>query len=176
MEILIIGGLFVALMVYVSTKIKRSAAQAFEAEKIETDDFVIEKPDGFLHPLRDPPDYPFEAYSKTYGERSTRNIWRARTRLRISDGSNLKAHVQEIKKGEEKIESKKKLDDLPEGQVGVIVRSTKTDDEVDYKVLRKVIQNKPKNKIYELKTTIMEPYGEEFTEKACDFMRGFVVK
>jgi len=176
MEILIIGVLFVALMVFVSTKIKRSAAKAFEAETIETDEFSILKPEGFLHPLRDPPDFPFEAYSKTFGERSSRNIWRSRTRLRITDGSNLKKHVDEITKGSESIESKKKLDDLPEGQVGVIVRSTKSEDDFDYKILRKVIQSKTRNKIYELKTTILEPYGEEFTEKACEFMRGFVVK
>lgn len=176
MEILIIGGLFVALMVFVSTRIKRSAAKAYEPEMIENEEFTIEKPEGFLHPLRDPPDFPFEAYSKTYGERSTRNIWRARTRLRITDGSNLKKHVEEIKKGIEKIESKKTLDDLPPGQAGVIVRSTKTENEIDYKVLRKVVQSKTRNKIYELKTTIMEPYGEEFTDKACEFMRKFVVK
>ncbi|NNE97410.1 MAG: hypothetical protein HKN25_00170, partial [Pyrinomonadaceae bacterium] len=145
-------------------------------ETIETDEFLIIKPEGFLHPLRDEPDFPFEAYSKTYGERSTRNIWRARTRLRISEGSNLKKHVAEIKKGNETIDSKKELNDLPADQAGVILRSKKTEDEIDYKVLRKIVQSKTRNKVYELKTTILEPYGDEFTEKACEFMKGFVVK
>ena len=51
MEILIIGSLIVALMVYASTKIKRSAAQAFEEETIETDEFYLVKPEGFLNPI-----------------------------------------------------------------------------------------------------------------------------
>ena len=41
MEIFIVGVAVVALMVYVSTKIKRSAAAAFEREEIEEEDFSL---------------------------------------------------------------------------------------------------------------------------------------
>ncbi len=176
MEILIIGGVLVIIMVIVSTKIKKSAAAAFEPETIEMEDFSIEKPAGFLHPLRDEPDFPFEAYSKLYGDKFTRNIWRARARLRIFENENLKDFVSRIKSSNESVESTKQLNDLPENQKGVILRSAKTEDEVDYKILRKIISIDSDRKIYELKTTILEPFGEEYTDTACEMMRGFVVK
>ena len=176
MEIIILGVLLVALMVFVSTKIKKSAAEAFEAESIEKEDFSIEKPEGFLYPLRDKPEFPFEAYSKLYGERSTRNIWRARTRLRVSEGLNLTKLIKETKGNSEKITSEKNLKDLPNDQKGKIIRSEKNEDDVKYKILRKFIQSKGQNKTYELRTTILHPYSEEYTEKACEMMKSFVVK
>ena len=176
MEILILGGILVVIMVIVSTKIKKNAAAAFEQEFIEKEDFSIEKPAGFLYPLRDEPDFPFEAYSKLYGDKYTRNIWRARSRLRIFENTNIKDFVSKIKTGSESVESTKEFDDLPEGQKGVIVRSSKTEDEIDYKILRKIVATNSNQKIYELKTTILEPYGEEFTDKTCEMMRSFVVK
>ncbi len=164
------------IMVIVSTKIKKSAATAFEPELIEREEFRIRKPAGFLHPLRDPPDFPFEAYSKDYGEKETRNIWRARTRLRIFENVELKDFVKKIKRSDESVESTKELTDLPGAQKGVILRSKKTEDETDYKILRKIIATNPNKKIYELKTTILEPYGDEYTDLACEMMREFVVK
>mgnify|MGYP007097599700 CR=1 FL=1 len=55
MELLIPGLILVALMVWASTKIKRSAAQAYAAESIETEYFAIEKPDGLID-LAEPED------------------------------------------------------------------------------------------------------------------------
>ncbi len=176
MEILVIGVIIVGIMVIVSTKIKKSAATAFEPEIVEKEDFIIEKVSGFLYPMRDEPDFPFEAYSKLYGERSTRNIWRARIRLRISDGLNFQKLVKEIKSSNEKFMSQKNFDDVPDDQRGTIIRTEKTENEIDYKVLRKIVQSKKQSKTYELKTTILEPYGDEYTEKACEMMESFEVK
>jgi hypothetical protein len=177
MEILIIGGIVVVIMVIVSTTIKKHAAAAYQAETVEKETFRIEKPDGFLYPMRDEPDFPFEAYSKLYGERSTRNIWQARARLRIMEGLDLAKIVAEIKTGEgENFVSEKNCADLPAGQKGVIVRSEKTVDEIDYKVLRKIIESADRNQTYELRTTIMEPYGADYTDRACGMMKSFVVK
>ncbi len=64
MELLIPGLLLVAFMVWASTRIKKNAAAAFDSEAIETDEFIIEKPEGFLHNLNGDPKYIFEAYSK----------------------------------------------------------------------------------------------------------------
>lgn len=68
MELLIPGLILVALMVYASTRIKKSAAAAFDAETIETDEFAIHKPEGFLHNLNGDPKYIFEAYSKEFSK------------------------------------------------------------------------------------------------------------
>ncbi|MBK8466069.1 MAG: hypothetical protein IPL32_09570 [Chloracidobacterium sp.] len=64
MELLIPGLLLVAFMVWASTRIKKNAAAAFDPETIETDEFSIQKPEGFLHNLNGDPKYIFEAYSK----------------------------------------------------------------------------------------------------------------
>ncbi len=65
--IIVLGLILVALMVYTSTRIKRSAAAAFEPETIETDEFIIQKPEGFLNVIGGDPQYLFEAYSKDFG-------------------------------------------------------------------------------------------------------------
>lgn len=174
--IVIIGLIIVALMVITSTKIKRAAAAAYEAETVDNEEFRIEKANGFLYPLRDKPDFPFEAYSKVYGERRTRNIWRARIRLRISDGLNFRKLVKEIKNGDEIFISQKNFDDVPEGQKGTIIRTEKTESEVNYKILRKIVQSNHNGNTYELRTTILEPFGDEYNEKACEMMASFEVK
>ena len=68
MELLIPGLLLVAFMVWASTRIKKTAAAAFDAETIETGEFIIQKPEGFLHNLNGDPKYIFEAYSKEYSK------------------------------------------------------------------------------------------------------------
>jgi hypothetical protein len=67
MELLIPGLILVAVMVYVSTRIKRSAAAAYEAELIETKFFSIKKPDGFIAVADPRRPLLFEAYSKEFG-------------------------------------------------------------------------------------------------------------
>src|SRR5262249_40692599 len=74
MELLIPGLILAALMAYVSTRIKRSAARAFAAETIEGDGFAIIKPEGFLHLSDENTGYAFEAYSKEFGRDSAENI------------------------------------------------------------------------------------------------------
>lgn len=67
MEILIPGLILVALMVYVSTRIKRTAADAYERERVDTDDFAVTKPEGFIIIVNNEPNVVFGAYSKEYG-------------------------------------------------------------------------------------------------------------
>ncbi len=173
MEIFIIGGILVGIMVYASTRIKRSAAQAYKPETVEKDDFSIEKPEGFLYPLRDKPDFPFEAYSKLYGDKTTRNIWQARIRLRIHEGRALNRIVRETKKLE-KMSGEKKLSDLPTNQKGIILRTTKTIDDEGYNISRKIVET-PKN-TYELRTTMLAPYADDYTDRICEMMKSFEIR
>lgn len=170
MEIWIIGGIIVILMVIISTKIKRSAARAFEVESIETEEFELTKPEGFLHPLREPPDFPFEAYSKEYGERSTRNIWRCRARLRISNGLVLKEIGGSAKSSESDVS-------VTEGDDGsVIVSGRRAEDEVEYVVDRKIIESAALDRTYELRVTTLVPYEDEFEERSRAFLDSFRLK
>ena len=89
MELLIPGLILVALMVWASTKIKNKAAAAFEPETIETDEFVMRKPDGFLHVVNDDSGLAFRAYSKEYGKNELNGDRQATIELTIHRNSDL---------------------------------------------------------------------------------------
>jgi hypothetical protein len=103
MELLIPGLLLVALMVWASTRIKKTAAAAFDAEAIETDEFVIQKPEGFLHNLNGDPKYIFEAYSKEYSKANDKLRAGTATITRI-ENSTLETVVSEISKTDDLID------------------------------------------------------------------------
>jgi hypothetical protein len=88
MELLIPGLLLVALMIWASTKIKRSAAAAFDAEHIEGDGFALDKPDGFLNLQYGSSDHLFDAYSKEFGLGEASNV-RAATAVVYSTDESL---------------------------------------------------------------------------------------
>ena len=90
MEILIPGLALVALMVYVSTRIKRSAAKAFDEEVVETDEFTITKPEGFFMPT-DANDLAFAAYSKDFGTGEAGSVRQVTAELRTYEGKTLEA-------------------------------------------------------------------------------------
>lgn len=100
MELLIPGLILVALMIYASTRIKRSAARAFEAETIETDDFVIEKPEGFLNVIGGDPKFAFEAYSKEYGGEGAENIRLATANVTFRPATSINDAAKEILSGD----------------------------------------------------------------------------
>jgi hypothetical protein len=89
MELLIPGLALVALMIYASTRIKRSAARAFEREEISGDGFSFTKPDGFLHRIDDKSEYAFEAYSKDFGTGDADGV-RAATAVVLISNTDLK--------------------------------------------------------------------------------------
>lgn len=97
MELLIPGLILVALMVYASTRIKKTVAAAFEAENIETDRFTIEKPEGFLSVVNGNPELEFEAYSREFGDEGAEEVKQARIEIRIFEDTSLSKAVARIK-------------------------------------------------------------------------------
>lgn len=87
MELVIPGLILVALMVWASTKIKRSAAKAFDAEHVEGDGFAIDKPDGFLNKHYENSEFLFDAYSKDFGTGDTANVRAATAVIYSTDES-----------------------------------------------------------------------------------------
>ncbi len=83
MEILIPGLILVGLMVYASTKIKESAAMAYDEEVFETDAFSITKPEGFLIPVEFEADAVFEAFTKDFGVDEGGDTRKARAVIRF---------------------------------------------------------------------------------------------
>jgi hypothetical protein len=103
MELLIPGLLFVALMVYVSTRIKRSAAGAYEEEKIETDDFSVTKPAGFIIIEDGDPNVIFAAYSKDYGADDSDSVRQVTARLTVHRGESVERVSVPIKETAERV-------------------------------------------------------------------------
>ncbi len=176
MEILIVGVVIVALMAYVSTKIKRSAAQAFEREEIETEDFTITKPAGFINPINDKSAYAFEAYSKDLGTNEARSIRRARATLRIVSGVDFQTVCRDSKNSAGKITSKRFVEDSPDGRKIFFFESEKTADEIKVFSFWKIVESSEPHKIYELEVAVLEDYLDEFADAAGEMVRSFAVK
>ena len=172
MEIFIIGGFIVALMIVVSTKIKKSAAEAYEAEFIETADFKIYKPDGFIHPLND--DFPFEANSKEWGKNEASKFRQARAVLRVINNSDFKIVCENAKKSADKITSKRYVQNAPAGQRIFLLEGENVEDTVKTLAFWKIIESG--RKIYEFRAAIIESYATEFTDKIEEMKASLIIK
>ncbi len=98
MEILIVGIALVALMVFVSTKIKKSAASAFEREVIDKKDFTIIKPEGLINPLNENSEFAFEAYSKEFGKNDAEEFNQMSAHLKIISQASFEETCENTKK------------------------------------------------------------------------------
>lgn len=103
MELLIPGLILVALMVYVSTRIKRSAADAYQQERIDADEFSVTKPDGFIIIENEDAKVLFAAYSKDYGSEDADAVRQVSAKLKIHRGSSVERVVVPIKETAEHI-------------------------------------------------------------------------
>ena len=111
MELLIPGLILVGLMIYVSTRIKRSAAGAYEKETVETEEFSITKPEGFIVIDSDEPNVIFAAYSKEYGTGDADAIRRVTAKLRVWADRSVAAVRDDAAEGATKIVDEQHLSD-----------------------------------------------------------------
>lgn len=95
MELLIPGLLLVALMVYVSTRIKKQAARAYEREIVTGNGFTIVKPEGFISPT-DIGELAFAAYSKDFGSGECDYVRHVSAEVRANCGESLESRVHLI--------------------------------------------------------------------------------
>ncbi|HEX8247003.1 MAG TPA: hypothetical protein VF599_02370 [Pyrinomonadaceae bacterium] len=148
MEIFILGIILVALMAYVSTRIKKSAAQAFEREIVETEDFSLVKPEGFLSPAGGNSGYAFEAYSKDFGEDDAAEYRKATIHVRKNPerGENLPDETEKIEKG------------------------------VTIQTFRKILKTGESGEIYELEISVLKVYREQFFDKIKETLNSFSLK
>lgn len=177
MEILIIGFIIVALMVFVSTKIKNSAAQAFKAEIIERDEFSIVKPEGLMSPLEESSEYAFEAHSRECGgKESSRNIWQAQAYLTVAPGLKFKDECKKVKQSVEKILSEKTLNEANGDEKVYLMEGEKTENEVSMIEFRKIVESKRQKKTYNLRVSVLQPYREAFIHQINEMTNGFRLK
>jgi hypothetical protein len=137
MELLIPGLILVALMIWASTRIKRNAAAAFDAETVETADFVINKPDGFLHVLNDDSGLAFRAYSKEFGKVGNRDVRQATIEIELHQTVRLDAATKRIKSESESIGSIEAY--IDGGERAASVASRRIGDGGEYETLSKLV-------------------------------------
>ena len=176
MEILIVGVVFVALMVYVSTKIKKSAATAFEREMIEKEDFRLVKPEGFINPLDENSNFLFEAYTKEFGKNDAEEFRQAQANLVVMSDLSFEAVIGKIKETEGKVLSEKFSGNAFEEQRNCLLESEKIKENVSFTIFHKIIESKNHHKIYHLQISVLDAYREIYAGKIDGMLESFVVK
>jgi len=137
MELLIPGLILVAIMAWASTRIKRNASAAFDAERVETDDFVIEKPEGFLHVLNDNSGLLFRAYSREFGTVGRSDLRQATIEVERHLGADLDTVLTSIKGSSESMGSGSTYMDA--GEKAATARSVHIRDGAEFETVHKFV-------------------------------------
>lgn len=171
MELLIPGLILVALMVYASTRIKKTATLAFEPETIETDEFVIEKPEGFLNVVNGDPELEFESYSKEFGGAGAEDIKQARAEIRRFDIVDTEDAAVRIK------DSANVISDIAE-VIGErryrLIEAKKVEKGIDLREFYKLAH--AGSAVIELKIIALEETNTDISRKIETMLASFTVK
>lgn len=172
MEILIPGLILVGFMIWASTRIKRNAARAFEREEIETAEFSITKPEGFLAPV-DPADgLLFSAYSKDFGIDETERVRRGSAELRRFDDAHFDEICERIKAESTRVISEQK------GVVGehrsAIIVAERSEQDVEVETAYRIVAGE--HAVYQLAVTVLPAHKEEYSPKIELFVNSFDLK
>lgn len=171
MELLIPGLLLVALMVYASTRIKRVAAEAFEPESIESTDFALEKPEGFLNVVSPAGGLSLQIYSKDYGINEASDFRAARGEIRIYEKRTLKFAATAIR------ESTTVTSEVPEiidGRKYIVVEAESVEKGIGFREMYKLAEKD--GSVVELKITALEKINEELSKKIDAILASFILK
>jgi hypothetical protein len=167
MELLIPGLILVALMVWASTKIKKTAADAFEAESIETDSYSLQKPEGFLHVLVDS-EHEFYAYSKEYGEGSSSKLRRATIEIDVLKSASLADVRDAIKNAATDAEIVRETPSECE------LETDETANESSIRALYKIIGTQ--NDVYRLRFAILSEHADDYMDRVNNTLDSFSVR
>ena len=167
MEIMILGALLVALMVYVSTRIKKTAADAF-VEEVHTDErFTIVKPEGFLHPVDPNPRFPFEAYSKDFGADDAEQMRQARVRVEVSE-TPFAAARDAARAEPDRILTEEEVENM------YWLRGEKTENGVATEIYRKIVARG--DRTCDLRIQVLREHVEDYAARIVRLLESFEVK
>jgi hypothetical protein len=170
MELLVPGLILVALMVYASTRIKRVAAEAFEPESVDTPEFSLEKPEGFLSVVAPKDGLLFDGYSKDFGVGEAAEFKAARAEIRLYRDRKLKMATTAIR------ESTSVVSELPEvidGRKYVVIESRSVEKGIGFREFYKLSERG--GDVVEMKLITIEDM-DEITAKAETMLASFVIK
>ncbi len=115
MEILIPGLILVALMAWASTKIKKRAADAYQAESIDAEGYSLRKSEGFLHVLGDA-NHAFYANTREFaGDEDSAQVRRATIEVdvfRDTTLANVRQSVIDAAQGVETSDEKERVSEI----------------------------------------------------------------
>ncbi len=167
MELLIPGLILVALMAWASTKIKKRAADAFEAETIETESYSMQKPEGFLHVLGDP-GHEVYAYSREFGEGAYSKIRRATIEIDIVKDASLADVRNAIKSSAADVEV------IRETPSECELETEETANENSFHCFYKIIG--ARSPIYRLRFAVLSQHSDEYLRKVKETLDSFSVR
>lgn len=168
MELLIPGLILVALMVWASTKIKRKAAQAFAAERIEGEGFGLDKPEGFLSRVEPGEGLLFDAYSRDFGAGKTANL-RAATAIVYSTDNTIS---ESASLEQSRLTNSKRDEPLENGRDrSIVVRGETERDGHVFDVSEKFIQKDGRTLV--LKIEVLKEQYDDFARKIEDMLSSF---
>lgn len=169
MEILIPGLILVALMVYASTRIKKDAAKAYDEEFIETGEFSIVKPDGFIIPVEENSELAFAAYSKDFGSDETDGIRQVSVELRIHENRSIGDIRGDITESASQIVSERSLADGTK-----IIEAERIENgvilELEYRLMERNV------KVFELAITVLPETKAAQTRNIDRILASFEIK
>jgi hypothetical protein len=160
MELLIPGLILVALMVWASTRIKRNAAAAFDVEMVETDEFTIRKPEGFLHVLNDTSGLEFRSYSKDFGKIGDREVHRATIEIERHPETNIDGLKERAESSAESTASFETY--LDAGEKAAWMKTTQIVGGGEYDVLHKFISRG--SDVWEARGSVLTDHCDELIE------------
>lgn len=167
MELLIPGLILVALMVWASTKIKKTAADAFEAELIETERYTLQKPEGFLHVIGDE-QHELSAYSREIGKNDYSATRQATIELDIYRDSDLSTVRDEV------IRAGTRSNVTSETPTTVEIDSEESANEIALRVLYKIVSHG--NDVYRLRFAVIPEHQDEYLRKIEETFDSFRLK
>lgn len=168
MEILIPGLILVALMVYASTRIKKTAARAFEAEQIDNDDFTLSKPDGFLNRISDDGEFAFEAYSKEFGHEPAEDV-RAATAVVIIETASLDEALIKEKERLSSVDSEERFE--IDGNPAALLSGESERDGHLFSVSIKGVEKNGRTLL--LRIEVLKELADDFTRKTDEMLTTF---
>ncbi|HMT06600.1 MAG TPA: hypothetical protein PKA82_01245 [Pyrinomonadaceae bacterium] len=170
-DVLIIGLIIVGLMVYASTRIKRISREAFEFERIETDQYVLEKPDGFLNVIAPREPLLLDGYSREFGEENASNIRRGTYNLVSRNGVEIAAAFGDIESLGTVVSDETSVID---GKKYRDVRVTFIADGIEYEEFYRLCGNADGSFVF--KATMLADAGDEVSNAIVKMLASFQVK
>lgn len=169
-------ALFVAVLIYISSRIRKAASAAFEPETIENENFYIFKPEGYLNPINNDGKYPFEAYTRELGDKGAGRLRKSLVTLEETSGLNFNDARKKAKQTADEVFSETVFKDTPDGQKICQIEAGKTEDEISRLIFHKIIESRAQQKTYDLQISILEAHADEYIKRISDMINSFTVK